>query len=77
MSVQDVGRHRRRLVPLSDPAVRALTGPTPLSTLYELARRDPPELPGVVRVGRRVLVDVKKLDAWIEAGGTRWVPRNG
>jgi hypothetical protein len=70
MSLQDSGPLRRRLVPLSDPEVHELTGRTAVSTLYELARRDPPELPGIVRVGRRVLIDIVKLEAWIDAGGT-------
>jgi hypothetical protein len=69
MSVSDPVLVRRRLVPLSDPAVRELTGETAISTLYQLARDVPPRLPGVVRVGRRVLIDLKKLESWIEAGG--------
>jgi hypothetical protein len=71
MIVADSVGARRRLVPIRDPVVRELTGHTPLSTLYELARYDPPRLAGVVRVGRRVLIDVEKLESWIEAGGAR------
>ena len=66
-----VPRHQqsRRLVRLRDPQVRALLGNVPLSTLYDLARASPPRLPGVVRVGRRVLVDLAKVEAWIDGGG--------
>ena len=60
---------RRRVVPLRDPRVRELLGDLPLSTLYDLARASPPGLPGVVRVGRRVLVDLAKVEAWIDRGG--------
>lgn len=59
----------RRLVRLRDPQLRALLGDLPLSTLYELARASPPGLPGVVRVGRRVLIDLAKVEAWLDRGG--------
>ena len=59
----------RRLVRLRDPLVRAMLGNLPLSTIYDLARASPPKLPGVVRIGRRVLVDLGKLEQWIDAGG--------
>ena len=69
MTIPPVEDCRRRVVPLRDPQVRELLGCIPLSTLYDLARASPPRLPGVVRVGRRVLVDLAKLDVWVEAGG--------
>lgn len=39
----------------------------PISTIYELARQG--RIPGVVRVGRSVRFDLKKLELWIEEGG--------
>ena len=71
MSVSESVVGRRRLVPLSDPGVRELTGAVPVSTLYQLARHVPPRLPGVVKIGRRVQIDLEKLEAWVEAGGER------
>lgn len=71
MSVSESVVGRRRLVPLSDPAVRELTGEIAVSTLYQLARHVPPRLPGVVKVGRRVLIDLEKLEAWVDAGGEK------
>lgn len=52
-----------RIVPLRDARVRELID-VPLSSLYEMARRSPPELPGIVRVGRRVMIDLVALKAW-------------
>ena len=72
MIVPPVEVRRRRIVPLRDPRVRELLGNLPLSTLYDLARTSPPQLPGVVRVRRRVLVDLGKVEAWVDAGGTPW-----
>lgn len=69
MRIPPVRDDRRRIVRLRDPRVRALLGNVPLSTLYDLARASPPKLPGVVRVGRRVLVDLAKVEAWIDSGG--------
>ena len=69
MTIPPVEDCRRRIVRLRDPRVRALLGNLPLSTLYDLARASPPRLPGVVRVGRRVLVDLAKVEAWIDGGG--------
>ena len=70
MSVAGQERRRRRLVPIANPIVSEMTGGHSLSSLYELARARPPRLGGVVRVGRRVLVDIDKLEAWLDAGGT-------
>lgn len=39
----------------------------PLSSLYDHARAG--RLPGVVRVGRRVLFDLDKLTEWVDRGG--------
>lgn len=39
----------------------------PLTSVYDHARSG--ELPGVVRIGHRVLFDLDKLEAWIDAGG--------
>ena len=69
MTIPPVAHSRRRLVALRDPLVRELLGNLPLSTLYDLARASPPLLPGVVRVRRRVLIDLSKVEAWIDAGG--------
>ena len=69
MRIPPVRDYRRRIVRLRDPQVRALLGNVPLSTLYDLARASPPRLPGVVRVGRRVLVDLAKVEEWIDRGG--------
>lgn len=41
--------------------------PIPLSSLYDHARSG--RIPGVVRVGRRVLFDLDKLDEWLGQGG--------
>lgn len=40
----------------------------PLTTLYNWIQDE--KIGGVIRVGRRVLFDLDKLDAWIDAGGT-------
>jgi len=69
MTIPPASQSRRRLVSLRDPQVRELLGCLPLSTLYDLARASPPKLPGIIRIGRRVLVDLDKVEAWIEAGG--------
>lgn len=66
MTIPPVHESHRRLVPLRDPQVRALLGNTPLSTLYDLARASPPRLPGVLRIGRRVMIDLAKVEAWID-----------
>lgn len=42
--------------------------PLPRSSVYELARHD--RIPGVVRVGRRMLFDLVVLRRWVEAGGS-------
>lgn len=39
----------------------------PRSTMYERAKRR--AIPGVVRVGQRILIDLTKLEPWLEAGG--------
>ena len=59
----------RRLVFLGDPAVRDMMPGIALSTLYMLARTNPPRLPGIVKIGRRVMIDIDKLETWIDAGG--------
>ena len=53
-----------RLVPLRDPRVRALVD-LPTSSLYEMARKSPPHLPGIVRIGRRVMIDLVALESWV------------
>ena len=60
-------RERRRLATIND--VRRDLLPLPKSSIYDLARYG--KLPGVVRVGKRVLFDVDELEAWIDAGGAR------
>jgi len=37
--------------------------------IYERLRRDPAAIPGVVRVGRRLLFRRSSLEAWIGKGG--------
>ena len=54
---------RRRLGTVHEAAVALAL---PLSTTYELVRQK--RLPGVVRVGRRIRIDLEKLDRWIERG---------
>ena len=39
----------------------------PLPTLYERARNG--TIPGAIRVGRRLLFAVAKLEHWLDAGG--------
>lgn len=41
---------------------------TPESTIRDWTRRG--LIDGIVRVGRRVLLDLDKVDAWIDRGGT-------
>ena len=41
--------------------------PLSRSTVYELARSG--KLPGVVRVGRRLLFDLTKVQEWVDQGG--------
>jgi len=55
---------RRRLGSIGD--VRGVV-PLPRSSLYDLARRH--QLPGVVRIGRRLLFDLDVIEAWIAGGG--------
>ena len=57
-------RLRRRLGTMHD--VRSIL-PLPRSTIYDYVSRG--ALPGVVRVGRRLLFDLDQLDRWIDAGG--------
>lgn len=55
---------RRRLATAADVAdMLAL----PLTSLYDHARER--KIPGVVRIGRRVLFDLDALDTWLDAGG--------
>ncbi len=56
---------RRRLATIDE--VRRDFLPLPKSSLYDLARYG--KLPGVVRVGRRVLFDLDQLESWIDSGG--------
>jgi hypothetical protein len=59
-------RPRRRLGTIDD--LRELI-PLARNSLYDAARYG--RMPGVVRVGRRVLFDLDVVDAWIDAGGGR------
>lgn len=64
MTVTVGTRAGRRLASVRDVAsVLSL----PPSTVYDRAAQG--KLPGVVRVGQRLLFDLDKLDAWIDAGG--------
>ena len=58
---------RRRLATIDE--VRRDLLPLPKSSLYDLARYG--KLPGVVRVGRRVLFDLDVLEDWILDGGAQ------
>ena len=62
--VQSRGNARRRLGTVSD-ALELI--PVSRSTFYELVRTG--RVPGVVKVGRRRLVDLEALDVWISQGG--------
>ena len=57
---------QRRLGTMRDAAAALAI---PLSSAYELAREN--RLPGVVRVGRLVRIDLEQLAAWIDVGGDR------
>jgi predicted DNA-binding transcriptional regulator AlpA len=59
-------RPRRRLGTIDD--LRAVI-PLARNSLYDAARLG--KLPGVVKVGRRVLFDLDVIDAWLDAGGER------
>jgi len=59
-------RPRRRLGTIDD--VLAVL-PLAKNSVYDAARYG--RLPGVVRVGRRILFDLDVLDDWIAAGGER------
>lgn len=59
-------KDRPRLVPA--PVVAELLS-LPLPSVYAHARTR--QIPGVVRVGRRVLFDLEKVEAWVDAGGSR------
>ena len=63
-STVDKPRQRRRLGTVDD-VMDVL--PLPKSSLYDLARYG--RMPGVVRVGRRLLFDLDVLDDWIGKGG--------
>lgn len=60
----DSHRSLRRLGTIDD-VLEVL--PLPKSSVYELARYG--RMPGVVRVGRRLLFDLDALAEWIDAGG--------
>lgn len=55
---------RRRLATAQDVASMLSL---PLTSLYDHARER--RIPGVVRIGRRVLFDLDKLEEYLEAGG--------
>ena len=57
-------RRRRRLGTIDD--LREII-PLARNSLYDAARYG--RMPGVVRVGRRVLFDLDVVDAWIASGG--------
>lgn len=49
----------------------------PLSTLYDRARADPPQVPGVVRIGRLLRFDLDQVEAWVDQGGDANAASNG
>ena len=55
---------RRRLGTIDD--VRQVL-PLARNTIYDAARLG--KMPGVVKVGRRVLFDLDRIEAWLDAGG--------
>jgi excisionase family DNA binding protein len=59
-------RPRRRLGTVKD-LQRLL--PVARNTIYDSARLG--KLPGVVKVGRRVLFDLDRVEAWIDQGGAQ------
>ena len=63
-SIADQPVKRRRLGTIED-LLEVL--PLPKSSVYDLARFG--RMPGVVRVGRRLLFDLDVIDDWIDAGG--------
>jgi len=60
----DEGLPRRRLAVARDVADMLSL---PLTSLYDHARSR--SIPGVVRIGRRVLFDLDKIEEYIAAGG--------
>lgn len=69
MTLQATPSAERRFASIAD--VANLLG-LPRSTMYERAKRR--SIPGVVRVGQRILVDMSKLEPWLEAGGDHTEP---
>ncbi len=63
---QDSERPRRRLGTIDD--LRAVI-PLARNSLYDSARLG--RLPGVVKIGRRVLFDLDVIDRWLDSGGER------
>lgn len=39
----------------------------PLTSIYDRTREG--RIPGAIRIGRRILYDLDKLEAWLDAGG--------
>ena len=63
---QDSERTRRRLGTIAD--VLAII-PLARNSIYDSARLG--RLPGVVKIGRRVLFDMDEIDRWLDSGGER------
>lgn len=55
---------RRRLVPAKE---LSKTLGMSLTSVYENTRAG--RIPGAIKIGRRVLFDADKLEAWLDAGG--------
>lgn len=55
---------RRRLVPAKE---LSKTLGMSLTSVYELTRAG--RIPGGIKIGRRILFDADKLEAWLDAGG--------
>lgn len=55
---------RRRLASAKD--VAEMLG-LPLTSLYDRTRAG--GIPGTVKIGRRILYDLDKLEVWLDAGG--------
>ena len=60
----DREQSRRRLGTIDD--VLAVL-PLARNTVYDAARLG--KMPGIVKVGRRVLFDLDKVEAWLDEGG--------
>lgn len=64
MTIPSYSAARRRYASVQD--IASLLN-LPRSTIYDRAKNG--HLPGVVRIGYRVLFDLDKFERWLDAGG--------